>query len=175
LNQTAVGVGQDEESPPMVARADFSRRKHARSNPVAQAFKVSGDIRESHVKVADDVFAEDPLGGELADDPGDVRPEVPGVGFAQALSGEAKRLARVSRSEDIHAATPRASVEGSHVRPHRSFIQGLVCHPSHESGRSVCVPLDEANRPVSGLGDVQAEFEPSRSGAEGDSIKSLGM
>jgi hypothetical protein len=126
------------------------------------------------VKVADDVLAKDPLGAELADDPGDVWPQVPGVSFPEALSCETERLARVACSEDIHAATPRASVEGAHVRPDRRIIQGLVFHPGHESGRSMCVPLDEANSPVSGFSDVQTEFKPSCSGAEGDAIKSLG-
>lgn len=175
LNHTAVGVGQDEESPPEVARANFSRRKHARSDPVAQAFKVSGDIRESHVKVADNVFAEDPLGAELVDDPGDVRPKVPRIGLAEALARETKRLARIPGSEDIHAAAPRSAVEGAHIRPDRSIIQGLVRHPGHESGRSMCVPLDEANSPVSGFGDGEPQLQAARSCAEGKPRKGKGM
>ena len=174
LNQATVGVGQQEEPLPVVASADFSRAEHARSNPVAQAFKALGDLRESHMKVSNDVLAEDPLRVDLGDDPRDVRPEVPGVGLAKPLARRAERLARVTGSEDIHAAAPRATVEGAHVRPDRSIIQGLVRHPGHESGRSVCVPLDEANSPVSGLSDVQAELKPSRSSAEGDAIKFLG-
>lgn len=168
-------MGQDEESPAEVASADFSRAEHARCNAVAQAFKVAGDHVESQVKVAEDVFGEDPLRADLADDPGDVWPEVPGVGLAEPLARQAERLARVARSEDIHAATPRAAVEGAHVRPERSLIQGLVDHPGHESGRSVCVPLDKANSPVFWLCDVQAEFEPASSGTEGESIKAGGM
>jgi hypothetical protein len=168
-------VGQQEESLPVVASTDFSRREHARSNAVAQAFKASGDLRESHVKMADDVLAEHPLRSDLADDPGDVRPEVPRVRFAKSLAGEAERLARVARSEDIHAATPRAAVEGAHVRPERRLVQGFVFHPGHESGRSMCVPLDEANSSVARCCDMQTEFEPASSGAEGESIKAGGM
>jgi hypothetical protein len=175
LNQATVGVGQQEESLPVVASADFSRAEHARSNPVAQAFKASGDLVESHMKVSDDVLAKDPLRVDLGDDPRDVRPEVPGVGLAEPFAREAERLARVAGSEDIHTAAPRSAVEGAHVRPDRSIIQGLVRHPGHESGRSMCVPLDEANSPVSGFGDGESQLQAARSGAEGKSRKGKGM
>jgi len=132
------------------------------------------DIWESQMKMPNDVFTEDPLWAGLADDPGNVRPKVPGVGFSELLARKAERLARIAGSENIHSPTPRSAVEGAHVRPERSLIQGLVFHPGHESGRSMCVPLDEANSSVSGLGNAQAELKSAGPGAQGDSIKSLG-
>jgi len=131
----AVGVGQDEESAPVVGRADFSRREHARSNPEAQSLKVSGDHVEAKRKVSGDVFEHDAGWRTFGDDSGDLGPKVAGIGCTQAMSGLAEGLAGVSRREDIHAATPRAAVEGAKVVPDRSLTQGLVCHPRHESGR----------------------------------------
>ncbi len=171
LNQAAVGVGQQEKSPPVMASANLSRREHSRCNAVAQAFEASGDLAESQSKMAKDVFGEHPAGPDLSDDSGHIRPEVPGVGLAELFAREAERLARVARSEDIHDATPRAAAEGAHIRPDRRLIQGLVIHPGHESGRSICVPLDHTNSAVSGLCDVQAEFQASGPGAETEAVQ----
>ena len=38
----------------------------------------------------------------------------------------------------------------------------------------MCVPLDVTNSSVARCCDMQTEFEPASSGAEGDSVKSLG-
>lgn len=81
-----VGVGQNEEAVAPVACADFSRWLDARSNPVAQALKVAGDVSETKGEMADDVFEEAPLGPDLADDPVDLGPEVARVVFTFAQS-----------------------------------------------------------------------------------------
>ncbi len=86
---------------------------------------------------------------------------------APALAGCAERLARIARREDIHEAAPRPALEGGNVIPDRRFRQGLVFHPGHESGRGVSVSLDVTNSSVSGLGDMEPEFEAAASGAEG--------
>lgn len=82
------------------------------------------------------------------------------------LSGTGERLAWQTGSDEIHSATPRATVEGGEVRPDRSLIQGLVCHPRHESGRCVAVPLNVSHGSGVNAGESQAELEASVSGAE---------
>jgi len=116
--------------------------------------------------MAADVFEEDPLGPALDDDTPDVRPEVARVTIAEAFAGSRERLTRISRSDDVHAATPASAAEGCKVVPDRSRSQGLIFHPGHESGRSEGFPLDVTDSLISGLGDVHPEVEASDSGAE---------
>jgi len=100
------GVGQDEQPLPPVRRADFSRREQSFRNPEAQAFQLSSDLAISEVEMIGDVFEEHPFGCALLDDLRDVRPQVPGVVGSAALAGDAERLTRIARSEDVHRATP---------------------------------------------------------------------
>ena len=111
-----------------------------------------------------DVLEEAPLGLDFFDDAADVGPHPAGIGGAQALAGAAFALARVAARDDIHKATPRAAVEGGNIVPDRCLIQGRVFHPGHESGRSVGFPFDVTNSSISGLGDVQSEFETTSAG-----------
>ena len=98
---------------------------------------------------------------------------MPGVVDAAPLSGRAERLARVARREDIHEAAPRAALERDHVIPDRRLAQGLVFHPGHEGGRGVSVSFDVTNSSISGLGDVDTEFEPAAAGAEGNTPEGM--
>ena len=98
--------------------------------------------------------------------PGDVRPEVARIVGAPAPSGDAKWLARIARTDEIHRAAPRAAVEAGKVVPDRRLIQGLVLHPRHEDGRGEGVPLDITHSTVSGLGQHKSEIEASCAGAE---------
>lgn len=154
--------------------ADFSRCEQARFCAVAQAAKAAGDLGKSQIDVPFDVLGEDDAGPHFVDNPFDLGPQVPGIGLAAALSGEAEGLARITGREDINAITPRSAVEGSQIVPHRCAIQPRVFHPGHESGRSMGFPLDETCSAISGLGDGEPEFEPAISGAEGKAAKRLG-
>lgn len=118
-----------------------------------------------------DIFAEHPSGSDLSDDPGDFRPQVPGIVGAAARAGEAEGLAGVARSDDMNAAAPSAAVEGSQIVPYRRRCQGRVVHPRHESGRRMSFPLDESHSAISWLGDMQAEIEARISCAERDAAK----
>jgi|TARA_Y100000294_G_scaffold37911_1_gene33583 hypothetical protein len=91
---------------------------------------------------------------------------VPGVVGSLAPPGDTERLARVSRSEDVHRAAPWPAVKGGNVIPDRSLIQGRVFHPRHEDGRGEGIPLDITDSTVSGLGQHKPEVEPSGAGAE---------
>lgn len=154
-------MGQDEQALAPVRRADFSRREQSFRNPEAQVFQLASDLAISEVEMIGDVFEEHPFGCALGDDPCDMRPQVPGIVGSPAPTGDAERLARVARSEDVHRAAPWAAVEGGNVVPDRRRIQGLVFHPRHEDGRGEGVPLDITHSAVPGLGQHEAEVEPS--------------
>lgn len=149
-----------------MASAHFSRREQARFCLVAQAAKARRDLGKSQIDVALDVLGKDGGGANLGDDPLDLGPEVAGIAFPPPLSREAEWLAGIAGREDMNAATPRSAVEGSQIVPDRRWLQGLVFHPGHESGRSMGFPLDETHSAISGLGNADAEVKPCISGAE---------
>jgi hypothetical protein len=168
---TAVGVGQKENPFPDVSPADFRRRYDACCNPVAQALKVSDDVLETKGEMPCDVLEEAPVGADLGDDPGDLRPEVPVVILPFPESAIGKRLAGITARDDMNAAAPRFAVEGSEIVPYKSRSQGRVRHPGHESGRSIGVSLDITHSPISGFGEVEAEIEASDAGAKAEAAK----
>ena len=106
---------------------NFRRREDAFRDPVAKAFKVGADnVVVSKPKVSCHVLEEAPLRPDLSNDSLDARPEMARVCGPEPLSGDAKRLARVSPNDSSHAATPRAAVEGVEISPDRRVIQGIV-------------------------------------------------
>lgn len=154
-----------------MASAHFSRCKQARFCAVAQAAKPADDIGKSQIDVPFHVLGKHRAGPHFADDPLDFGPEVARVGFAPALAGHAEGLAGISGSEDMNLAAPRPAVEGSEIVPDRRAIQGRVCHPGHERGRSVGLPLDETDSAISRLGDAEPKLEPAITGAEGEAAE----
>jgi hypothetical protein len=121
--------------------------------------------------MAGDIFKEAPSGGDFADDPGDLGPEVAGVIFPEAVPGQAEGLAGITGRDEMNAAAPSSAVEGSQIVPYRSRSQGRVCHPRHERGRGETVSLDITHSSVSGLCEVQAEIKASDTGAKADAAK----
>lgn len=156
--------GEDEEPLTLVGRADFRRREEACRKAVAHADQSCGDFGEAEAEMMGDVLEEDKGRLDLADDPGDMWPEVARVIRAPALARDGERLARIARSDDVHCAAPRAAVEGSNVVPDNSLIQGRVFHPRHESGCGVGFPFDIAHSTISGDGDGEPEVETARAG-----------
>lgn len=162
----AVGVGQDEEPATPVACARFSRREQARFWRKAQADQLVEDLGQSQIDVALDVLEEHPLGSDLSDDAGGLRPEMAGIVRSASFAGDAEGLAGIAGSNEMNSAAPRAAVEGSQIVPDRRWIQRLVDHPGHERGRSVGFPFDETHSPIAGFGDVKTQVEASVSCAE---------
>ena len=160
--------GENEEPLALVRRADFRRREEACRKLVAHADQSCGDFGEAEAEMMGDILEEDEGWLDLADDAGDVRPEMARVVRAPALARDGERLARIARSDDVHLAAPRAAVEGSNVVPDNSLIQGRVFHPRHESGCGEGFPFDMAHSTISGDGDAEPEIEPARAGAEGE-------
>ena len=95
-----------------------------------------------------------------------MRPEVARIVRAPALAGDAERLARIARRDEIHRTAPRPAVEAGKIVPDRRLIQGLVFHPRHEDGRGEGVPLDVTHSTVSGFGQRKSEVEAAGAGAK---------
>lgn len=160
--------GEDEQPLAFMWRTDFRRREEACRKAVAHADQSAGDFGEAEAEMMGDILEEHEGWLDLADDAGDVRPEVARVIRTPALARDGERLARVARSDDVHRAAPRAAVEGSNIVPDNSLIQGRVFHPRHESGCGVGFPFDMAHSTISGDGDGEPEVETARAGAEGE-------
>ena len=158
--------GEDEEPLTLVGRADFRRREEACRKAVAHADQSCGDFGEAEAEMMGDVLEEDEGRLDLANDPGDMWPEVARVIRAPAFARDGERLARIARSDDVHCAAPRAAVEGSNIVPDRRRIQGRVFHPRHEDGCGVGFPFDMAHSTISGDGDGEPEIEPASAGAK---------
>jgi hypothetical protein len=79
------------------------------------------------------------------------------------LTGDGERLARESRSDEIHASTPRCAVEGVEIVPDRSRIQPLFLHPCHENGRCVAVPFNTSHGSYAGVSEdeLESQLKPS--------------
>ena len=174
--EQARGVGQlvpladreDEEPLALVGCADFRRREEACRKAVAHADQSCGDFGKAEAEMMGDILEEDEGRLVLADDAGDMRPEVARVVRAPALARDRERLARIARSDDVHCAAPWAAVKGGNVVPDNSLIQGRVFHPRHESGCGEGFPFDMAHSTISGDGDGKPEIEPARAGAQGE-------
>ena len=159
--------GKDEQPLALVGRADFRRREEACRKAVAHADQSAGDFGEAEAEMMGDILEEDEGRFDLADDAGDMGPEVARIVRTSALARDRKRLARIARSDDVHRAAPRAAVEGSNVVPDNSLIQGRVFHPRHESGCGEGFPFDMAHSTIAGDGDGEPEVETASTGAEG--------
>jgi hypothetical protein len=127
-------------------------------------FEGASSIRSDGCCQTRDVFEQYPLRAYAANDPGDGRPEVAFVGDSSLEPGDAERLAREARRDDIHASTPASAVEGDKVVPDRSVTHGRVSHPRHERGRRACLPFHPTHSSISGFGEVESEFEAASPG-----------
>ena len=164
----AFADGEDEEPLALVGRADFRRREEACRKAVAHADQSAGDFGEAEAEMMGDILEEHEGRLDLADDAGDMRPEVAWILGTEPSACDGERLARIARSDDVHRTAPRAAVEGDNVVPDNSMIQGRIFHPRHESGCGVGFPFDMAHSTISGDGDGQPEVESTRAGAEGE-------
>jgi hypothetical protein len=164
----ALADGEDEQPFALVRRTDFRRREEACRKLVAHADQSAGDFGEAEAEMMGDILEEDEGRLDLADDAGDMRPEVARVVRAPALARDRERLARIARRDDVHRAAPWAAVETGNVVPDKSLIQGRVFHPRHESCCGVGFPFDMAHSTISGQGDGEPEVKPACAGAEGE-------
>jgi hypothetical protein len=166
------GVRQDEQPLSLVARSDRCCFKQDRSrHDVPKPSQISGNFGQAPADVSWHVLKKNESRPALVNDSCDLRPEVPRVGCPELLAGDGERLTRVSRRDEIHRSTPRASVEGSQVIPERRRIQAFRFHEADKRGGGKCLPLDVTDAAVT-LSECnsQPEFESAGAGAQGDAV-----
>jgi len=167
---STVGLRQDVEPLPAVWRTDFSRRKESCRNPVTHFFQLAGDDIKSESEVPGDVLEEAPLGLTLADDAGDLGPEVAWVVGPGSLTRNAERLARIAAMNNVNESAPRSGVELLEVAPDGSAVKDSIRHPGEEDVLWVRLDLDVTDRPVAGDGEMEPKVEPTDAGTEGETI-----
>jgi len=118
--------------------------------------------------VAWDVFQENHGGLTLADDPGDVGPEVTWVVCSSTLAGEAEGLAGIAGGQDIDSSAPLRTIEGRDVIPDREGCKGSVILAGDEDGLGVLVPFDGADGAVVVEGEVESELEAGDTGTQAE-------
>jgi len=96
-----------------------------------------------------DVFEEDPSRSDLTDDPDGVGPHVALVVGSSSRPGGAKRLTGESGRDDIHAATPWRTIEGSNVIPDRTAFENAVFLALHEDLSAIRILFNRAHDAVS--------------------------
>lgn len=147
---------KEEQSLASMRPPPFFSRERACRNDETCAFQVSDDSVEPSGPVARNVLAEQERCLAFLHNTQDVRPQVARIALRKTSAGERERLARVSRSDEIHCSAKASASEGREIVPDRRRIQGRVLHPRHEDGRSEGVPFDVANSSHS-----TAEREPN--------------
>lgn len=162
----AVAVGQDPDPLPLVRCASLGRGVQTPLRIEPEVGKVGEDVREPGPNKSGDVLQENESRSHVTDEPSDGRPEPPVIVSSTLLSCRRERLTGEPGSDEIHASTPRCTVERGEVRPDRSAIQGRVVHPRHESGRCVGVPLNVSHGSGRDSGESEGELESSVTGAE---------
>ena len=117
-----------------------------------------------------DVFKEDPLWGTVADDPGNIRPEVARVVSTATLSGRAEGLAGISGENDVECAAERDGIETAQIIP--DWGRGEIsCALGGDEDRSWPVlPFDEGAGVKTGFGQHEAQIQASAACAEGQSV-----
>ena len=117
-----------------------------------------------------DVFEEDPIGAALADDAGDVGPEVTGIVGPAALTGRAEGLAGVSGEDDVEGAAEGAGVKAAKIIPDRGWVEVPGALGGDEDGAGPVLPFDEGAGVETGFGEHEAEIQASAACAEGQSV-----
>ena len=117
-----------------------------------------------------DVFEEDPFWAALADDAGDVGPEVAGIVGATALSGGAERLAGISGEDDVEDAAKGPGIEAAQIGPDRGRVEVSGCLRGDEDSAGPFLPFDEGAGVIAGLGQHEAQIKASAACAEGQSV-----
>ena len=163
-------MGQDEDSQPLVRRADLCRREQARRRRVAHAPKLSEDDFKAEGDVPGDVFEEDPFRTAFPDDAGDVWPEVPGIVGPAAFPSRAEGLAGVTGENRIKCPAEGTCVKAAQIGPdwgRGEVSRALGCD---EDGARPVLPFDEGAGVVAGFGQHEAQIKASAACAEGQAV-----
>ena len=117
-----------------------------------------------------DVFEEDPLWVALADDAGDIGPEVPRIVGTAAFTGGAEGLAGISGEDGIESPAERQCVEAAQVGPDRGWGEVSCALGGDEDGAGPVLPFDEGAGVIAGFGEHEAQIKASAACAEGESV-----
>ena len=113
------------------------------------------------------VFKETEAWFDSVNDVADVGPKMAGIGFGLLASGDGKWLARITRSDDIHASTPWLWVKGFNVRPDRRRIHRFIRHARCKLGGSIGFPLDITNGSAFRQREFKPKLKPACAGTQG--------
>jgi len=144
--------------------ANIGRSEHTPLRIEPEVGQVPEYCVEPEPNMPMDILQEDEARSRIANDSGDVRPEVPLVIRSPSLPCDAERLARVARRDEIHDSTPRATVEGGEVTVDRSGLELMIFHAPGEYGGGKRFPLHMTDGPVSGHDSLEGEVEAGNSG-----------
>ncbi len=163
-------MGQDEDSDPLVRRADFCRAEQARRRRVAHVPKLSQHGFKAEGDVPGDVFEEDPCGTAFPEDTGDLWPEVAGIVGSAALSGGAEGLAGISGEHCVEGPAERPGVEAAQIVPDRCRGKIPCALGGNEHSPWPGLPFDKGAGVIAGLGKHEAQIKASAACAEGQSV-----
>jgi hypothetical protein len=163
-------VGQDEDAKPLVRRANFCRREQTRRRRVAHAPKLSQDGFKAEGDVPSDIFEEDPFGLALADNSGDLWPEMAGIGGTTTFSGGTERLAGVTGEDDVESTAEGPGIETAQVVPDRGRGEIPGALGGDEDRAGPVLPLDESAGVIAGFRQHDAQIQASAACAEGQSV-----
>jgi hypothetical protein len=150
-------VGSEkEESLASVRCPDFLSRERSCRNAETCSVQVGDDSLEPSRPVAWNVLAEQERCLAFLHNAQDVWPQMPRIALCKTSPGDRERLARVARSDEIHASAKSRAIKGREIVPDRRRIQRRILHPRHEHGRGEGFPFDVANS-----SHVIAEREPN--------------
>jgi hypothetical protein len=169
-------VGQNEQSLTPHRISGFGRAEYSDRNAAAQSLQSRDCDGKLSVGVPRHVLAEESMSPAGVEDVDGAVEQPAVVEFAAALSCDRVSLARVARSDDIHASTPSCAVEGSSVRPDRRVMKPPRFHRRDQACGCSCFPLHvtDASDSLSAMmvGELQAEFEASDAGTYSQDIHS---
>jgi len=163
-------VGQDENSKPLVRRANFSRAEQARRRRIAHAPKLSQDGFKTEGDMPGDVFEEDPFWDTFPDDPGDLGPEVAGIVGTAAFASGTEGLAGISGEDGVEGAAEGPCVEATQVVPDRGRGEIPGALGGDEDGSWPILPLDEGAGVKTGFCQHEAQIQAAAACAEGQSV-----
>ena len=163
-------MGQDEDAQPLVRRANFCRREQACRRRVAHAPKLSQHGFKAEGEVPGDIFEEDPFGGALPDDAGDLRPEMARIVGASAFASCAEGLAGISGKDDVEGAAEGPRIEAAEIIPDWGCSEIACALGGDEDAAGPLLPLDKCAGVISGFGKHEAHIQASAACAEGQSV-----
>ena len=160
-------MGQDENAQPLVRRANLCRAEQACRMRVAHVPKLSQHGFKPEGDVTGDVLNEDPFGAALADDAGDLGPQVAGIVGTTAFAGGAEGLAGISGEDDVEGTAEWPGIEAAQIVPDRGSGEISGALGRDEDGTGIFLPFDEGAAVIAGLGQHEAQIKASAACAEG--------